>query len=87
MELLPALISAGYLIGSVPVAWLATKLHHGKDLRTLGSGNVGVMNTMLSVHRWTGLLVFLAEIAKGLAAVRLGQVLVGSEPAVGAGGH
>ncbi len=81
MILLLALV--GYLLGSIPIAWLAAKLHHGADLRTLGSGNVGVMNTALSVHRWAGLLVFLTEIAKGLAAVRLGQVWGGSELAVG----
>ncbi len=81
MILLLALV--GYLLGSIPVAWLAAKIHHGADLRTLGSGNVGVMNTALSVHRWAGLLVFLAEIAKGVLAVRLGQAWDGSEIAVG----
>lgn len=80
---LVGLVFAGYLIGSVPVAWLVTRIHHGADLRTLGSGNVGVLNTALSVHRWSGLLVFLAEIAKGLCAVRIAQILDGSEIALG----
>jgi glycerol-3-phosphate acyltransferase PlsY len=78
-----ALIIAGYLIGSIPIAWLVTRLHHGADLRALGSGNVGVLNTALSVHRWSGLLVFISEIAKGLFAVRLAQAMDGSEPAIG----
>ena len=62
-------VIGGYLIGSIPVAWILTKLVSGQDLRALGSGNVGVMNTALSVHRWTGALVFLAEILKGVGAV------------------
>ncbi|HEX9674965.1 MAG TPA: glycerol-3-phosphate acyltransferase [Anaerolineales bacterium] len=66
-----ALISAGYLLGSIPLAWIVTRLVTGKDLRNLGSGNVGVMNVALSVTRWAGLLVFLGEAAKGALAVLL----------------
>jgi glycerol-3-phosphate acyltransferase PlsY len=69
------LIPAGYLLGSIPIAWLLTKLLTGQDLRDLGSGNVGVMNTALSSARWAGLLVFLAEIAKGVLAVTASRAL------------
>jgi glycerol-3-phosphate acyltransferase PlsY len=74
---------AGYLVGSIPVAWLVTRLATGKDLKRLGSGNVGVMNTALSVHRCAGLLVFAAELAKGAFAVLAAHALDGSEMAVG----
>jgi glycerol-3-phosphate acyltransferase PlsY len=83
---LPALFAlavAGYLVGSVPVAWLITKAVTGKDLRQLGSGNVGVMNVALSVHRWAGVLVFLGELAKGIAAVALARRLAGTDYAIG----
>ena len=62
---------AGYLLGSIPLAWIVARLVTGKDLRTLGSGNVGVMNVALSVTRWAGLLVFLGELFKGVLAVYL----------------
>jgi glycerol-3-phosphate acyltransferase PlsY len=78
-----ALVVTGYLLGSIPVAWLVTKLVTGQDLRQMGGGNVGVLNTALSVHRWTGALVFIAEIAKGALAVILAQTFDGSEPAIG----
>ena len=68
-----------YLVGSIPVAWLVAKLVTGEDLRQSGSGNVGVMNTALSVARWAGLLVFLAEAAKGAAAVLLARAW-GADP-------
>ena len=78
-----ALAVGGYLLGSIPVAWLVAKLVTGHDLRQMGSGNVGVMNTALSVHRWAGLLVFVAEIAKGVLAVVASRALDGSETAIG----
>lgn len=81
--MLVVLIAAGYLLGSIPVAWLLAKLVTGRDLRQLGSGNVGVMNVAVSVARWAGLLVFLAEAAKGVLAVALGRALGGDARAVG----
>ncbi len=65
----------GYLLGSIPVAWLLTKWTTGRDLRQLGSGNVGVMNTALSAARWVGVLVFLAEIGKGILAVSIPRAM------------
>ncbi len=73
----------GYLLGSIPIAWIVTRLVTGKDLRTLGSGNVGVMNVALSVTRWAGLLVFLGEAAKGALAVTLARSLDGSDLGIG----
>ncbi len=81
--MLVALIALGYLLGSIPVAWLIAKLVTGKDLRRLGSGNVGVMNTALSVARWAGLVVFVGEAAKGVLAVNLARAFGGGEVAVG----
>jgi len=74
-------MAAGYLLGSIPVAWLVARAVTGQDLRRLGSGNVGVLNTAISVARWAGLVVFLAEVAKGVGAVFLGQSLSSSEVA------
>lgn len=74
---------AGYLLGSIPIAWIVTKVVTGNDLRTLGSGNVGVMNVALSVTRWAGLLVYLGETAKGLLAVALARGVNDSPVAIG----
>jgi glycerol-3-phosphate acyltransferase PlsY len=77
------LIAACYLIGSIPVAWIVTKLVTGQDLRRMGTGNVGVMNVAVSVARWAGVLVFLAEAAKAALAITLACSLVGGDAAVG----
>ena len=62
-----------YLLGSIPVAWLICKLAGRGDIRQSGSGNAGVMNVALNVSRWAGMIVFLAEIAKGVLTVFLAQ--------------
>ncbi len=74
-----------YLLGSIPEAWLITKWVTGQDLRQLGSGNLGVANTAVSVARWAGLLVFLIEAAKGMLTVVLVRAVGGSEILVAAG--
>jgi glycerol-3-phosphate acyltransferase PlsY len=81
--MLLALLVAGYLVGSIPVAWLLTKAITGQDLRELGSGNVGVLNTALSVHRWTAALVFLLEALKGALAVLVPRALGATDFEVG----
>jgi acyl phosphate:glycerol-3-phosphate acyltransferase len=60
-----------YLIGSIPVAWLVAKLAGDEDIREQGSGNAGVMNVAINVSRLAGLIVFLAEAAKGAISVVL----------------
>jgi len=73
----------GYLLGSIPIAWIVARLATGKDLRSLGSGNVGVMNVALNVTRWAGLIVFLGEAAKGLLAVLLARRVSDTPLAIG----
>jgi glycerol-3-phosphate acyltransferase PlsY len=61
----------GYLFGSIPTAYILTKLTTGKDIRKLGGGNVGTLNTFLQVGHRTAILVALIDICKGIAVVVL----------------
>lgn len=76
-------ILGGYLLGSIPVAWILTRLVTGQDLREMGSGNVGVLNTALSVHRWTAALVFFFEAVKGVLSVLVPRALGAGEFEIG----
>jgi glycerol-3-phosphate acyltransferase PlsY len=67
----------GYLIGSLPIAYAVTRLLTGRDIRRLGTGNVGVMNTIHNVGLPAGMLVFIAEGAKGVGALAVGRLLTG----------
>jgi acyl phosphate:glycerol-3-phosphate acyltransferase len=58
-----------YLIGSFPSAFIIAKLVKGVDIRTVGSHNMGAMNTFYKVGFWWGMLVLLLDISKGAAAV------------------
>ena len=77
------LIVASYFIGSIPVAWLVARIATGQDLREMGSGNVGVMNTAISVARWAGLIVLITEAAKGIASVSLAYALGSNDEIAG----
>ena len=39
----------GYLLGSIPSAYIATRVATGKDVRQLGGGNVGGLNVYREV--------------------------------------
>ncbi len=54
-----AIALLSYLIGALPVAYLVVKLLTGRDLRRLGTGNVGVMNTVRHAGLPAGMLAFL----------------------------
>lgn len=70
---------AAYLVGAVPFAFLVVRLLTGRDIRTLGTGNVGVMNTVRQVGLPAGMIVFIAEGVKGVTAVSLGRALAGTD--------
>jgi glycerol-3-phosphate acyltransferase PlsY len=77
--MIAAFALSGYLLGSIPVAWLIAKAISGGDLRNMGSGNVGVTNVALSVCRWAGILTFAAEIGKGMITVVIPRRLGASD--------
>ncbi|MFC1992976.1 glycerol-3-phosphate acyltransferase [Chloroflexota bacterium] len=62
-------ITIGYLLGSIPFAYIAGQLIKGTDIRQLGGGNVGALNTMREVGTVAGFAVLLADMAKGTLAV------------------
>lgn len=63
-------VVAAYLLGSLPTALVYSRLR-GEDIRKLGDGNMGAANTKRRFGYRAGLLVGLADIVKGLAAVLL----------------
>jgi glycerol-3-phosphate acyltransferase PlsY len=70
----------GYLIGSIPTAYLTVRLTAGVDVRKSGSGNVGALNAFsVTKSKSTGIIVGLLDGVKGLVvAVVAGPVLGGA---------
>jgi glycerol-3-phosphate acyltransferase PlsY len=60
---------AGYLIGSIPFAYLLARRHRGIDLRVAGSGNVGASNLLRTTTKKIGVSAMALDVGKGLASV------------------
>lgn len=68
------LAGLSYLIGSIPFAFLLLKWTTGKDIRTLGTGNVGAMNSYdVTGSKLIGITVGVLDALKGAAAVIVAQ--------------
>ena len=59
-----------YLLGSVPTGFLVAKAR-GIDIRAVGSGNIGATNVFRILGKPAGVIVLLADAAKGWLAVFL----------------
>lgn len=57
-----------YLLGSVPFG-LLIGFSQGKDLRSMGSGNIGATNTGRMLGKKWGILCFFLDVLKGLVPV------------------
>lgn len=62
-------VALGYVLGSFPSANIASRLVKGKPISEVGAGNMGTLNTLRQVGLLPGILVLLADIAKGALAV------------------
>jgi glycerol-3-phosphate acyltransferase PlsY len=69
-----AVVAAAYLVGSIPFSYLVAR-QRGVDVRRAGSGNVGATNVLRTVGRAAGLLAFVLDFLKGLAAALLGRAV------------
>ncbi len=58
-------VVAAYLVGSTPFGVLIAKAH-GKDLRSIGSGNIGATNVARALGRRWAYICFLLDMLKGL---------------------
>jgi glycerol-3-phosphate acyltransferase PlsY len=71
----------GYLLGSIPSAYIATRVATGKDVRKLGGGNVGGLNVYREVGIIPAIVVGIVDLGKGVAAVAIAQWLLDVSPA------
>ena len=72
-------IVIGYLLGSIPSAYIMASLRRGIDIRVFGVGNIGAMNVFRHIGIWEGIVVGVADVAKGAVAILIAQALSVSE--------
>ena len=65
------IIFAGYVLGSIPFGLLLVRARSGRDLRAMGSGNIGATNVARTAGWSTGVATLILDAAKGFFAVWL----------------
>jgi len=73
-------IIIAYLLGSIPSAYIASRIVTGNDIRQMGGGNVGARNTFFEVGKAAGAAVAIFDIGKGAAAVAIALWLLDVHP-------
>jgi glycerol-3-phosphate acyltransferase PlsY len=67
------LVAVGYIIGSLPTAYILGKRLKGRDIRGMGDGNMGARNAYHELGHKTGILIFFIDAAKGCLPILLAQ--------------
>lgn len=71
MDAIPVLV--GYVVGTIPFALLVTRRVGGRDLRRVGSGNVGAANVLRTTGAPAAAAVMALDVGKGSAAMLLAR--------------
>ena len=66
---LPVAFVLGYLLGSIPFGLILTKLAGTRDLRSIGSGNIGATNVLRTGHKGLAAATLICDMLKGTVAV------------------
>nr|WP_312575999.1 glycerol-3-phosphate 1-O-acyltransferase PlsY [Sedimentibacter sp.] len=70
-------IVISYLMGNLSFAYILGKIIMKKDVRDYGSGNSGATNAIRAFGAKIGVLVFIGDVFKGVAAVLIGKAICG----------
>ena len=68
MELI-LIILVSYLLGSIPFGLILTKIFLKKDIRELGSGNIGATNVLRTGNKTIGYLTLILDVLKAVIPV------------------
>jgi glycerol-3-phosphate acyltransferase PlsY len=68
-------IIIGYLLGSIPTAYIVSRTRKGVDIRTIGSRNMGAANVMRQIGAHEGVFVGLIDVVKGAGAILIARAL------------
>jgi len=72
----------GYLLGSIPFGLLITRLGGTRDLRQIGSGNIGATNVLRTGRKELAILTLVCDVLKGTLAVVVADHLGGQDLAI-----
>ena len=58
-----------YFIGSIPFGLILTKIFTGKDVREIGSGNIGATNVLRTGNKYLAAITLVLDVMKGYVAI------------------
>ena len=67
------IVVLGYLLGSIPTAYIAGRVLKGVNIRQVGDGNVGAANAFRQLGAKVGVAVGIIDAGKGALAVLIAQ--------------
>lgn len=73
--ILPVLLAAGYLLGSMSFSIMIVERFFSKDIRDYGSGNAGMTNVLRNFGKWPAVFTFVFDFLKGAVSALLGLLL------------
>ena len=65
------IIFFSYLSGSIPFGLILTKIFFKKDIRTIGSGNIGATNVLRTGNKYLASFTLILDILKGYIPVAI----------------
>ncbi len=74
-----AILAAGYLIGSIPIAHIVMRVSRKQDLREIGTGNITSTAVMIHGGKLPGSISLIGEILKTFLCIYLAYLLGGDE--------
>ena len=66
---LEIIIIFSYFLGSIPFGYLLTKIFLQKDIREIGSGNIGATNVLRTGNKYIGYATLLFDILKAIIPI------------------
>lgn len=63
---LEVILIVSYFLGSIPFGFLLTKIFLKKDIRTIGSGNIGATNALRTGNKTIGYATLILDILKAI---------------------
>ena len=63
------IVSISYLMGSIPFGYIFTKIFLKKDIRDIGSGNIGATNALRTGNKLLGYSTLIFDVLKAVVPI------------------
>lgn len=66
-----------YILGSINFGIIVSRIRHGEDIRSFGSGNAGTTNILRTYGKADAAVTFVGDLLKSVIAVMIGRFIFG----------